>query len=50
MKIGIIADSIDEPKTGLGTYTHNLIKNLSRNTKNVYFTFQNPRAEFRCNT
>jgi len=44
MKIGIIADSIDEPKTGLGTYTHNLIKNLSRFRKHEYIIIHYKRG------
>lgn len=38
MKIGIITDFIDGGKGGIGTYTHNLIKNLSiLDTKNAYY-------------
>jgi len=44
MKIGIIADSIHELKTGLGTYAYNLIKGLSRFRKHEYIIIHSKRG------
>ena len=38
MEVAIIATSIDEPRTGVGTYAYNLIKHIAENRRPTILT------------
>jgi len=50
MKIGIIANPIDDIKTGIGSYTYNVLREIfeieyNKNTKNKYFIIHRKNCE-----
>ena len=45
MKVGILTDSMDKKKAGLGVYTKNLVENISKIKKDIYLIHYDTNAD-----